>query len=114
VGWQMPDQRLLPKMSPELGPFFKQLQLNPIMVTKAVDKSSPLLFEALSNNRVVDAQIKVLTADHSGIGLDEEVLRYTLTGGTIAGHRINVSDIPTDVISPFETETLSLVSPPLW
>ncbi len=82
-------------------------QVNPITVTKAVDKSSPLLFEALTDNQVVDAEIKVIRADPSGTGAEEEVLHYTLTGGAIVGHRINVNDIPTDP-PQFETETLSL------
>ncbi len=82
-------------------------QVNPITVTKAVDKSSPLLFSALTDNQVVDAEIKVIRADPSGSGAEEEVLHYTLTGGSIVGHRINVNDIPTDP-PQFETETLSL------
>jgi type VI secretion system Hcp family effector len=76
-------------------------------VTKAVDRSSPLLFSALTDNQVVDAKIKVIRADPSGTGAEEEVLRYTLTGGSIVGHRINVNDIPNDP-PQFETETLSL------
>lgn len=78
-------------------------QMNPITVTKAIDKSSPLLFQAWMNNQVVDAEIKVIRPDLSP-GTEEEVLQYILEGGFITGHRINV--ISGD--NKPETETLAL------
>ncbi len=78
-------------------------QANPMTVTKAVDRSSPLLMQALLRNSVVGADIKILKP--TGGGNDEEALTYQLGAGRVAGHRINV--VPGD--AELETETISLV-----
>ena len=69
-----------------------RVRANPITVTKPVDKSTPLLCQAMLTNQVVDAEIRM--RGPSGVGPEEEIFSYHLEGGRIAGQRINA--IPGD------------------
>ena len=78
-----------------------RVQFNAVTVTKAIDSSSPLLLQALLENQVFDAEIKIQTP--SVAGMEQLALQYVLTGGRILGHRINAT-----VDNTIDTETLSL------
>lgn len=76
---------------------------NPIVITKRIDKSSPVLFQALNQNESIDA---IFEFERIGAGIDGGVVEvyYTveITGGRITGIRKNAG------LSGGDTETISI------
>lgn len=77
---------------------------SPIMIRKRIDKSSPLLFKALTANQVIDAVFKFYRPNPTGDGTIE--LFYTIS--IKQGQIISIREYVADTLTP-QTSTL----PPL-
>ncbi|MCE7736148.1 MAG: type VI secretion system tube protein Hcp [Candidatus Heimdallarchaeota archaeon] len=70
-------------------------QHSPIVITKRVDKSSPLLFKALAMNEpVTSAEFRFFRPDRTGSGAEEHYLTVLIENGYVALFRtFTLSDI---------------------
>ncbi|MDF0730745.1 Hcp family type VI secretion system effector [Pseudomonas entomophila] len=60
----------------------------PILITKHVDKSTPLLAEALASREIVDCKINFYRVN--GSGKQERFFHIELAGGLVVDHRIEM------------------------
>ncbi|MBW2093717.1 MAG: type VI secretion system tube protein Hcp [Deltaproteobacteria bacterium] len=68
----------------------------PIRITKRVDKSSPLLFKALTNNEVIEATFRFYRPNPAGDGTTQHFYTIEITEARIASY----NRISPDVIDP--------------
>jgi type VI secretion system secreted protein Hcp len=72
----------------------------PIKIRKRIDKSSVLLFRALTLNQRIDAEFRFFRPNPSGDGTTEHFYTITITNGRVAGVAQAVRDV-------FKSETAS-------
>jgi type VI secretion system secreted protein Hcp len=73
----------------------------PIIIRKRIDKSSPLLFKALTTNQVIDAVFKFYRPKATGDGTTEQFYTISIKQGQV----VSIRDYVADTLTP-ETSTL--------
>lgn len=68
----------------------------PIRITKRIDKSSPLLAKALTNNEAVEGEFKFYRPNPTGDGTTEHFFTIEIKEGRISG----ITRVSPDVIDP--------------
>ncbi len=76
----------------------------PVVVTKRIDKSTPLLYKAMVNNESVDAVIQFFRPNPTGDGTTEQFYTIELKSG-------HISQIRTVLPNVFEPST---ANQPIW
>jgi type VI secretion system secreted protein Hcp len=79
-------------------------QYNPLLVRKRIDKASPLLAKALTENQVIEGTFKFFRPNPSGDGTTEQFYTVVIKQGRIA----SLSQVVPDTIVP-----ASSTEPPL-
>ncbi len=75
-----------------------------IVITKEIDRSSPLLFKALSNDEPVNkAEFRFYRPSISGVGTEEHYYTITLESGRIVSMMTY-----TDTVEPYHLEEISI------
>jgi type VI secretion system secreted protein Hcp len=74
---------------------------NPIRIRKRIDKSSPLLYKALSENAAVDGVFKFFRPNPTGDGTTEMYYTIEFKKGRVAG----MKTVSPDVIDPVSTNS---------
>jgi type VI secretion system secreted protein Hcp len=69
---------------------------DPIRIVKRIDKSSPLLFKALTNNEVIEAIFRFYRPNPSGDGTTQQFYTIKINQGRIASYQ----RVSPDVIDP--------------
>ena len=64
-----------------------QLNHAPFKIVKRVDKASPLIAKALSNNEVIEARFRYFRPNPSGDGTTQQYFTIELSGGRVSGLR---------------------------
>jgi type VI secretion system secreted protein Hcp len=96
----IPIQSITQEMVRESGSTTHKL----IVITKEIDRSSPLLFKALSNDEPVNkAEFRFYRPSISGIGTEEHYYTITLESGRIVSMMTY-----TDTIEPYHFEEISI------
>ncbi|HVP15208.1 MAG TPA: type VI secretion system tube protein TssD [Terriglobales bacterium] len=67
-------------------------QYTPILIRKRIDKSSPLIFKALTQNQVIDAVFKFFRPNPTGDGTTEQFFTVEIKKGRIAALKNYVPD----------------------
>jgi type VI secretion system secreted protein Hcp len=77
-------------------------QYEPLLIRKRLDKSSPLLAKALTENQVIDATFKFFRPNPTGDGTTEQFYTVTLKKGRIASLMQIVPDtiVPATSVDP--------------
>lgn len=73
----------------------------PIRITKRIDKSSPLLAKALTNNEVIEGIFKFYRPDPAGSGTQEHFFTVEIREGRIA----SITRVSPDTIDPASANT---------
>jgi type VI secretion system secreted protein Hcp len=68
-------------------------QYRPILIRKRIDKSSPLLLKALTQNQVIEATFRFFRPNPTGDGTTEQFYTIEIKGGRIASVRQYVPDV---------------------
>ena len=77
-------------------------QYQPLMIRKRIDKSSPLIAKALTENQVIEGQFKFFRPNPSGDGTTEQFYTVEIKQGRVA----SIKQINPDTIQPASsTET---------
>lgn len=71
-------------------------QFEPIMITKRIDKSSPLLQRALANNEKIDAMFKFFRPNPQGDGTTQQFYTVVISNARIA----SIKQMSPDTIKP--------------
>lgn len=79
-------------------------QYQPLLIRKRIDKSSPLLMRALTNNEVITGEFKFFRPNPAGDGTTEQFYTVSIKGARIASIRL---------ISPDTTDPKSASQPPM-
>lgn len=76
-------------------------QYQPLLIRKRIDKSSPLLMKALTENAVVEAQFGFYRPNPTGDGTDERFYEVAIQGARVADIKIvqNASDPPMEEVT---------------
>ncbi|HIK56157.1 MAG TPA: type VI secretion system tube protein Hcp [Synechococcales cyanobacterium M55_K2018_004] len=75
-------------------------QYAPIRITKRIDKSSPLLFKALTDNAVVEGEFRFYRLSPTGDGTTEQYYTVSFQQGRVA----SVKQVSPDALSPATAE----------
>jgi len=67
-------------------------QYEPILIRKRIDKSSPLLFKALTENQKIDGEFKFFRPNPGGDGTTEQFYSVKIDNGRILSYRYYVPD----------------------
>lgn len=68
----------------------------PVVFTKRIDRSSPILARALCNNEVIEATFKLFRPNPDGDGTTEQFFTIMLTGGRIS----SIKRVSSNAIDP--------------
>ena len=71
-------------------------QYQPLMIRKRIDKSSPLIAKALTENQVIEGQFKFFRPNPSGDGTTEQFYTVEIKQGRVA----SIKQINPDTIQP--------------
>jgi len=77
-------------------------QYEPLLIRKRVDKATPLLFKALTENQAVEGVLKFFRPSPNGDGTTEQFFSMSFKGGRVASHQIVNPDtiVPATSTSP--------------
>lgn len=67
-------------------------QYEPILIRKRIDKASPLIFKALTENHVIDGVFKFFRPNPTGDGTTEQFFTVSIKKGRIASYKNYVPD----------------------
>ena len=67
-------------------------QYDPLLIRKRIDKSSPLIFKALTENQKIDGVFKFFRPNPTGDGTTEQFFTIEIKDGRIASYKNYVPD----------------------
>jgi type VI secretion system secreted protein Hcp len=77
-------------------------QYEPMLIRKRIDKSTPLIAKALTQNEVIEAVFKFFRPNPTGDGTTEQFYTIEITGGRVASQRMWSPDtiVPASATEP--------------
>jgi len=77
-------QKVITAREANTGMAVGRRQYLPLTFRKRIDKASPLIAQALTQNKVIEAEFKFYRPHHGGDGTTEQYYTVTVKGGRIA------------------------------